>query len=132
PLSPSSRWDERRSPRIKRHPNRASLATRATCPERTPPDGLSAALGRDRAFDEGAGEEIGVRARPERDRIPEREGTEVGEVEMAILDELPGLAHDPCEIGHVPVADVAREQRGELRSGRVPGPVERESSHRIV
>src|SRR5882757_3668433 len=82
--------------------------------------------------DDGAVEELWVRPRPERDRIVERERTEVGEVEVSLLDELPRFAQHLREVGNVPMSDVAREHGPQPGAERIPAAVEREGGHRVV
>src|SRR5258706_1017122 len=61
--------------------------------------------GRD-GFQDRSGEEVGIRADAELERVGERELAEVLLVEEPVLDELPRLPDDPGRVGGVPVADV--------------------------
>ena len=66
-------------------------------PRHEPPDlpagaSSSRTRGSDRRFDDGTGEEVRVRAGPQRDRVVEGERAEAGEIEVPALDQLPRFA----------------------------------------
>src|SRR3954469_14867185 len=66
-------------------------------------------FGGDRIRDGGAGEEIGVAARVEAQRVGEHEVAQVGVGEQLVLDHLVHLAEDVGHHRDVPVRDVGAE-----------------------
>ena len=51
---------------------------------------------------------------------------------VAVLDELVGFGDDTAQVGHVPVTDVGREDRGQRHAARVEIRRERQHVHRVV
>src|SRR6056297_1284307 len=64
-------------------------------------------------LDPRAFEEPGIETSVEADGVLEGEGPELVGIEMAVLDELPGLAQHALHLRHVPMADVGAEHGSE-------------------
>src|SRR4051812_28064925 len=79
----------------------------------------------DRAFDDGALEEVRVGTGVKAHRVREREFLEVRGAEPAAVDHLPRLLEHLAHVGYVPVRDVGPHHRVEPSSEGVDRVVER-------